>query len=130
MDQEKMMELQILSQQIEQLQQYLQNMDSQIEAVTHVLEALTDVETLKGDEEVFMPITNGIFIKGRITHAKKLLVNVGADTVVEKSVEDTRKLLTSQKDEIEKYKTEALGQFQELLTRVTELQEEYKTSRG
>lgn len=117
-----MVELQLLGQQIEQIQAYLQNMDSQIEAVTQVLGHLEEVKELKGDENVLIPLTNGIFLKGKLTGKEKLLVNVGSDTIVEKTFDQTKALLESQQSDIEKYKAEAIGHVQELFARFTELQ--------
>jgi prefoldin alpha subunit len=126
MDREKMIELQMLGQQIEQIQGYLQNMDGQIDAITQVLTHLDEVNDLKGDEDVLIPLTNGIFLKGKLSDKDTLLVNVGAETVVEKTLGQTKTLLESQKNDIEKYKADALVQVQELFTRFTELQGDLK----
>jgi len=51
------------------------------------------------------PIINGIFVKAELKDNQNLLINVGADTVVEKTVSQAVELLKErQKETLEKVK--------------------------
>jgi prefoldin alpha subunit len=100
---EKMVQMQMLSQQIQQAQKYLEKFEEQLGEITSVIESLEELSKVKTDSEVLAPIANGIFVKTKLQDNKELLINVGANTVVAKSIEDAKEMLESQKQEIEKY---------------------------
>ncbi|MBU1976084.1 MAG: prefoldin subunit alpha [Nanoarchaeota archaeon] len=123
MDKEMMIEVQLLSQQIERLQEYIEGADKQIEQVNIVLENLEEIGSCKGTEEVLIPITNGVFVKGKLTDNKTMLVNVGEGIVVEKTLAQTKELVEKQGQEVGEVKAEAIEQLQELYAKASELDE-------
>ncbi|MFH1073373.1 MAG: prefoldin subunit alpha [Nanoarchaeota archaeon] len=128
MDNKNMIEAQMLNQQLEQLQQYLQNLDTQLNEIQAVKQSLEDFGKLKGGEELLVPLTNGIFFPGKMVDNTKLLVNVGDNTVVEKTVQETIQLIGKQQSEMQQYRQEAFIQFQQLMAHLAmhQMQKEAK----
>jgi prefoldin alpha subunit len=127
MDREKLIEIELIKEQGGELQQHLQNMDTQVQEIKSVIDALSEFTTAKPGETVLIPLTNGIFAKGTLGDNQNVLVNVGDNTVVEKSIIDTKALLEKQRDEIDAYKKELQAHFQMLISRLAELKEELKS---
>jgi prefoldin alpha subunit len=123
MEQDRYQQMQILDYQIKQLQKVMESIDSQLVEMNNTIKALTDFETLEINEEILFPVANGIFAKGKLSDNKLLKINIGSNVVVEKNVSDTIKMMHMQLIDIEKYKTEIVGQLQKFINKMNELQE-------
>ena len=102
--QEKYMEYQVLEQQVKQVEEQNQTLQKQIEDLNSIKEAIESMEKTKVGSELFVPISAGIFVKAEIKENTELLVNVGDNVVVPKSIKDAIKLVEKQEQEILKYK--------------------------
>ncbi len=102
--QEKYMEYQVLEQQVKQVEEQNQTLQKQIEDLNGIKEAIESIEKTKVGSELFVPISAGIFIKAEMKQNNELLVNVGDNVVVPKSIKDAIKLVEKQEQEIQKYK--------------------------
>ena len=102
--QEKYMEYQVLEQQVKQVEEQNQTLQKQIEDLNGIKEAIESMEKTKIGSELFVPISAGIFVKAEIKENTELLVNVGDNVVVPKSIKDAIKLVEKQEQEILKYK--------------------------
>ncbi|MBI5398229.1 prefoldin subunit alpha [Candidatus Woesearchaeota archaeon] len=120
--QEKYAEYQLLEEQIKQVQQQIQKMDSQLADLESIHEGLEDFKNAAEGSEVFVPVSNGIFLQANLASNKKLLVNVGSSVVVEKTVDDTKKLLGDQQVEISMYREQLLAHLNKLPEQMQHLQ--------
>lgn len=114
--QNKYSEYQVISQQLKQMQQQMQTIDAQVNEVNFIIDSLGEFENTKVGDEILVPLSNGIFAKAELKDNKKLLMNVGNSTIVEKTVPEASELLKSQLAEIQKYRDQveaALGQLTE-----------------
>jgi len=112
MNNEDYAQMQMLDYQIKQIQQVLENIDQQLVELSHTKDALMELLTLKGDEETLFPIANGIFVKGRLTDNKIVRMNIGANIVVEKSVQDAIVMMDKQYKDIDEYKHQLMKQLE------------------
>lgn len=94
------MQFQQLQQQIEKVNEHVQHLNSQLSEIDNSTAILKSLEETKTQSEILAPIANGIFIKAKLEDNQNLLVNVGADTVVQKSTTQVITLLDEQKDNI------------------------------
>jgi prefoldin alpha subunit len=108
---DKFMQFQTLQQHIEQISQHVEQLNQQVAEIENSKEAVKEFADSENDSEILAPMANGIFIKTKLIENQKLLVNVGADTVVERTVDEVVKLLQERQDETVKQ----IGQAQELL---------------
>src|SRR3989338_2449099 len=84
--QEKYIELQLLDQQIKQMQKQIQLVEQQVMELSSVKQSLDEIKNIEKGTEVLAPLSSGIFAKAEIKDIDKLLVNVGADVVIEKDL--------------------------------------------
>jgi len=109
--QQKYMQLQMLDQHLKQIRQQLEAVQSQMADVQTVLFALDDVSKAKIGSEILVPLSSGIFVKAELKENRSLNVNVGSNTVVEKSVQDTKALLDRQVIDLSKLNEDLIAQF-------------------
>lgn len=104
--------------QIEQMQKVIESIEAQLNEVLAIKESLEDFKKLVGNEELLLPLANGIFASGKLLDNKKLKMNVGNNVVVEKTVDEALELMQKQYDEINNYKHELMKQMEMLQERL------------
>ena len=81
---------------------------------------LEGLEKEKKDAQLFVPIGGGSYVKARLETAKKVVVGIGADVAVERTVKETKEELEARIAELEKTR-EALGQqFNQVIEKIQE----------
>ncbi len=104
---------------INMLEQYMKNMQEQIEAVEKELEEMNSLKEglkeLKNStgKEVFASVGKSIFIKTKII-SEELLVGVGEKSFVKKSIPDTVKLMELQIEKLLKIREELANEIENL----------------
>lgn len=99
--QQKYMEFQVLQQQIEQLGQQLELLSSQNEELEKTKEGLEELQTVKTGQEMFSQLSPGIFVKSVMGEPQTVLVNVGVQTVVERTIPETQELVAHQQRNVQ-----------------------------
>jgi len=121
MDEAALAEIQQVTAQLQQLQGYMQMLDEQFEEVKKAKSNVTEMATIK-NEEILVPIANGMFAKATLHAGSPLIVNVGANTLVEKDAAGATKILSAQEKEMEGVIEELTQQFSTTYQRYIELQ--------
>jgi len=122
--QQKLMEFQMMHQQIQQLQQQMQMMEQQIIELGAVEESLQELQHVSEGTEILVPMSNGIFCKALLKNPKELLVNVGADTSVKKPVTSVIKMLKEQASEMQKVQEEMKNQLDKVTGKIGTIEKE------
>jgi prefoldin alpha subunit len=112
--QEKYMQMQLIEQQIQQVQKQLKLLESQMQELNLTEQALDDLKKTKTGTEILVPMASGIFVKAELKDNKELSVNVGADTVVKKSVDETKQLIAGQLEDINKMQQDLADNLEKL----------------
>jgi prefoldin alpha subunit len=97
----KYVEFQLLEKQMQQTQKQLQLLEEQVLDLIVTHQGLEELKDVKKGSELLVPVSSGIFARAKIEDSSKLYVNVGAGTVVVKSVEETQETLNNQMQEIQ-----------------------------
>jgi len=126
MDKEKLMQLQTMHEHLQQMQQHLQALEKQIQDLKVVHLSLGDLTNVKEGTEILVQLASGIFATAAIKDAQTLRVNVGNGVVVDKSLDDTRQILSGQVQELEKVQEDLHGQMAKTVIDFQSLQEELK----
>ncbi|MFH1365772.1 MAG: prefoldin subunit alpha [archaeon] len=101
------------------LDQYMKNMQQQIEVVENEIRELSllkkDLEELKNSsgKEIFSSVGKNIFIKAKII-SEELLMNIGEETLVKKSIPETAKIMEKQIEKLKIVKKEILSEIDNL----------------
>ena len=120
--QELYMEFQMLEQHIRQLQKQLEAVTQQIIELTIASSSLDEFNKIKPGKEIFVPLSSGIFAKASIKDTSGLLVNVGANVVVQKDVASTKKLIQKQMEEIKKIQEQMVNELEKLTSHAAQLE--------
>jgi len=111
-------------------QHYAREIENQMRAIAQVegeidrtIQALKEVQT--GKTSLFN-LGSGIFIKGEIKEAEKLLVNVGANVFVENTPEEAITFLEEKKKELNEAKEDLIKSMESISNRLKEIDIEAK----
>ena len=117
-----------LVQQSRVLEAYLNDNSSRETTVTRLLEearlASNAIQNVPTDSEVesFMPVGIGVYIKALVPPVKKLLINIGADVIIEKSKEDSINYIESRIKEFEVALRQLVSQKEQISMRMEQIQ--------
>ena len=126
--QQKYQEFQQLQEQIEQISHHVGLLNQQNIDIDISKEALQDIEKTKIGNEILAPIANGIFVKSTLQDNQKLVVNVGANVNIEKTIPEVIELLEKQKVEITKKIVEAEVFLQDLQQQAMKIYQEVEAA--
>ncbi len=110
---QKYVEFQVLNQQIQQSQQQLQMLSKQIQELKALSENTKEISKTKENSEMYTNLGVGVHLKSQIKDVKHLLVNVGAGIFVQKTPEETIKIVDKQVIELDKFCTNLSNNIQE-----------------
>ena len=121
---EKFMEFQFIQKQLEKIQGHAETLTNQAQELEISVNAIKELGKTAPKTEILAPIANGIFIKAQLNDNQKLIVNVGSDTTVERTTEETAALLEKQREEVAKSIIEAESVQQQLAQHAMKLYQE------
>ncbi|MBN1275471.1 prefoldin subunit alpha [Candidatus Woesearchaeota archaeon] len=122
MDEQHLTETQQLTQQLQQLQGYLQLLEEQAQEVARAIVSIDELQGVRKDTEMYVPLTNGIMVKARMEDASRLLINVGNDVITEHTPEQAKEILQEQQSGLGETQQSLIKQFSELYQRYIQLQ--------
>ena len=85
---------------------------------------MEELEKTKTQTEILAPIANGVFIRTALQDNEKLIVNIGANTTVEKTVPEVIKIMEEQKRQATLNLIEAEAVMQELQQQAMKIYQE------
>jgi len=122
--QKKYYEYQMMEEQMKVINEQLQELSNKLTELEYIKISLDEIGKVKKGSEILAPITSGVFIKANLEDNRKLLVNVGNNTVVTKSVAETKGLMDGQIQEVEQIRAQLLEQFSVMSEKSTEIEKE------
>lgn len=125
---ERFLQFQQLQKNIEYISEHVQLLNQRSYEIEESKKALEELADVKEGSEIFAPIADGVFIKATLNDNKNLLLNAGADTVVEKNIPDVVKLLAEQEEGLHTKMVEAQALLQELQMQAMKIYQEVEES--
>lgn len=122
--QEQYLKLQFLHEQIKEIEKQTQLFNNQIVELTLTVQSLDDFKNIKQGTEILVPVNQGIYAKAELKNNKDLLVNVGSNVSVKKNIEDTKKLISNQIEEIKKLQEQMVLNLQKLTLQASSIEKE------
>ncbi|MCL5730034.1 MAG: prefoldin subunit alpha [Candidatus Pacearchaeota archaeon] len=123
-NQEVIFRLGMMEQQMQQLQQQFEAVEKGIAELNSLREGLNEINGSEG-KEIFARIGRGIYAKAKIT-SEELMVNVGENNLVNKSVADTRGLIEEQIKRLHDVRQELENNIDETNNELLALMKEYE----
>ena len=81
---------------------------------------LEGIEKEKKDAQLFVPIGGGSYVKARLGSADKIIVGIGADVALEKTLKDAKENLGNRIAELEKTRTSLGQQLGQVIEKIRE----------
>lgn len=122
--QQKYLQFQTLQQQIEQISEHVEMLNQQNMEIDVSIMAIKEVGKTEIGKEILAPIANGIFLKSELKDNQRLVVNVGSEVTVEKTIQETAELLERQKEKTSSKIIEANEVLKELNEEAMKIYEE------
>jgi prefoldin alpha subunit len=122
--QKKYMEYQFLTEQIKKMHQQVEAAEQQLVEIMATVQSLDEFNKLKEGDEILVPINNGIFAKAKIEKSGKLLVNVGASTIVDRDIESTKAMIEKQKKDILEMRSQIATNVNKMVEKAQSLEKE------
>jgi len=122
--QEQYLKLQFLHEQIKEIEKQTQLFNNQVVELSLTMQNLNDFKNIKQGTEILVPVNQGIYAKAELKNNKDLLVNVGSNVSVKKSIEDTKKLINNQIEEIKKLQEQMVLNLQKLTLQASSIEKE------
>ena len=97
---EKYMEFQMLEQSLAHLNQKKASIENQMNEFVSLQESLDSLKNSKDHSPMFSPLGSGVFIKSELKDSKNVLVNIGSNIAIERTVEDSKELVEKQMTEL------------------------------
>jgi prefoldin alpha subunit len=113
--QEKYFEYQMLEEQTKQVQEQLQTVAKQIDELENIKLAVQHIDKTQTGTEILVPVSSGIFLKTALKENSELLVNVGDNVVVPKTMAEAVALIKKQQKDIETFQENLAKNMQVLL---------------
>lgn len=127
---EKYMQFQLLQQQVEQVKEHVETLHQQNVELDASLDTVQEIGKTKLNNEILAPIANGIFIKAGLKDNKKMIVNVGSDVTIEKTIPEIVQLLEKHKEKLVEQTEEAENILQQLQTQMVKIYKQIETKAG
>lgn len=119
--QAKYYEFQMINEQLKELAQQAQVLEEQINDLNTTMEALDVLEKTEEKTELLVPVSQGIFAKTTLKENDKLLVNVGANVVVDKNVKQTKEIIADRLKRMQEFNNQTVENMEALNSRAKEL---------
>ncbi|HII17531.1 TPA: prefoldin subunit alpha [Candidatus Woesearchaeota archaeon] len=118
----------ILSQEAEQWQQQIEAVDEQLAELRLTSQSIKELSGVREGTDILVPVSKGIFVKAQVKDTHDLIVNVGAGIVLNKSPEETSKLLSGQLKEIAFIREQMVARLEETSQKASILRQHIKSA--
>ena len=111
-------EMRFLEQTAESLQQRISMVNAAITDLTYANMALESIEKEKENAELLVPIGGSSYIKVKLASPDKVIVGMGANVSIEKTLPEAKAIVEERLEELEKTMRSAQQQFGQIAERI------------
>ncbi|MDD1656389.1 MAG: prefoldin subunit alpha, partial [Methanomicrobiales archaeon] len=96
------------------------------------LAAIESIRSLNGEKEpvVLVPLGGGTTVRARVENPEKVLVNIGADTILQRTQEEAVTFLTDRVTEMEAMEKKVAGTIEQLRGQINEIAQRIEAAYG
>lgn len=127
MSQELYTEYMGLTQRIQQITPELQGIEQNHIEIEMLIKAMNDFKELKKGDKILAPIANGIFIDATLNQNDFVKINSGANTVVNKTIDETIDMLKKQEEELRKVKERVRSEYSQIAAKMQEIEKKVQS---
>ncbi|RLF13031.1 MAG: prefoldin subunit alpha [Thermoprotei archaeon] len=119
-------EWQYLQSLAEVLKQRIDIATAAISEIENTIQALEELGKAADEVEALIMLGSSAYARGKITDTKKILVNIGSNIVVEKTVDEAKKYFESRADDLRRVIAETQQQLASVSARLAKLEPELR----
>ncbi|MBI4438536.1 prefoldin subunit alpha [Candidatus Woesearchaeota archaeon] len=116
-------ELQLLGRQIKQAQEQVEALDEHLVALSKLVQDLETLKSMRPDTEMLSALSSGIFVRSILKDCSEVVVNVGADVAVVKSVDDAKAFVKGKLDEAQSHRAGMLEELERMVQQARQAEE-------
>jgi prefoldin alpha subunit len=120
----KYSELQMAAAQIKQMEERLEALEGKKQEIEASYSSLDELNKSSVKTKMLAPVADGMFASAILENNNELIVNVGSDICVKKTVEEAKALLGQKLQEIAKYQEDMLEEMARLTDQASMLEKE------
>ena len=121
---EKYAEFRMAMAQIKQVQEQLEAVEQKKQELEDAAEGVSQLKNASKGAKMLAPVTDGIFVRTTLESTDEVLVNVGSDVCVKKSVEEATTILRAKQQELMSYHELMLEELNKLTDAANMLEKE------
>jgi len=118
-----------LTQLLEDVRRRVELLNTTLAELAAAKSALEEIGSLNEGEELLVPVGAGVFIRAKLAGKDKVLVTLGANVMVEKTLDDTRKYLEEREQKVRDALQRSVADYQALVGRLREIEQRLRSSR-
>lgn len=126
--QQAIVEFQMVDQQIKVLHQQLNILEQQTTEISSVVENLESLKTVKPKTKAFAQIGPGISMETTLEKPNEVLMNIGANTLVKKSLPEAQEMLNEQIEEMKRITESMQTEVQKLMAHAQKLRQDIQNA--
>ena len=92
-DQTKMLQLEILKEQGQQMAQQKAQISMQVQELEYTQNTIKDLKNAKKGTEMMIPIGTGMYVKGKIESVDDIITAIGGKVAVGKTLDDVKEII-------------------------------------
>ncbi|MCK4521297.1 MAG: prefoldin subunit alpha [Nanoarchaeota archaeon] len=116
------LDMQMINQQLLQTQKQIQTIEESVNELMIAVQGLDEFKDIKQGKEILVPVVGGIFAKAELKENKELIVNIGSDTAVTKSVDDVKNMLNKQVEGMQNTQQKLIENLQEFSIKAKDIE--------
>jgi len=117
-----------LAQLLEDVRRRVDILNTTLAEISAAKSALEEVSSLSEGEELLVPIGAGVFVRAKLAGKDKVLVTLGANIMVEKALEDTRKYLEEREQKVKDALQKSVADYQALVSRLRDIEQRLRSA--
>lgn len=121
---QKYVMLQLIDAQIKELEKEISALEQRAAEITSLKLSLKALAESKPNSKSFSPIGLGIYSESEIKNTKEVLVNVGADVLVKKTVTEAEEILAKQLSQLDNVTKQLTQNFTNLAGRAQDIEQD------
>jgi prefoldin alpha subunit len=119
--QQKLMLYQIMGQRLEQINEQARALEQSLLEVETTRQALEGLKGVKEGNDVLVPLGSGCYTYGKASDSKKLLCDLGAGIMADKSPQEALKVIDEKRAEIDRFSDGLQKEARSVVNRMNEL---------
>jgi len=116
----------MVSQLAEDLRKRMELLNATLNEIAAAKRSLEELQKLSEGGEIWVPLGAGVFVRAKLADKSRVIVAVGANIMVEKTLEEAQRSLESKEQEVRDALGKSAADYQALLNRLRELERQIR----